>query len=155
MLNEKQVIIHTSKRLVLKEWLFFQKFSSVVLNICHALIMMVWLFSSFIQKKKPHLQTKLRTNRDNIWRFKDEPHGDSILTENCCEVMEAAVHFLQRGCALSWKRPNLLLLPLQHPWNAISPCCGNFPIDTLFIHTATLLALSWQGILFHTHSSHL
>lgn len=23
-----------------------------------------------------------------------------IVTENCCEVMEAAVHFLQRGCVL-------------------------------------------------------
>lgn len=123
--------------------IIFPEIFQCSLYICGALLMMVRIFPSFTKKtqknrqpnknkkKKPHLHTKLRTNRNNIWRFKDEPHRESILTENCCQVMEAAVHFLQRGCVLSWKRPNPRLLPLQHPWNAISSCCGNFPIDTL------------------------
>ena len=68
-------------------------------------------------------------------------------------LAKSAVHFLQRDCVLSWKRRRTLLLPLLHPWNAISSCCGNLPIDTLFIHTAKLLALSWHGILFYTQTA--
>lgn len=68
-------------------------------------------------------------------------------------LAKSAVHFLQRGCVLSWKRRRTLLLPLLHPWNAIFSCCGNLPIDTLPIHTAKLLALSWQGILFYTQTA--
>lgn len=101
--------------------IIFPEIFQCSLYICDALIMMVWLFPSFTlkktkkTKKQTHLHTKLRTDRDNVWRFKDDPHCDLILTENCCEVTEAAVHFLQKGCVLSWKRPNPLLLPLQHP----------------------------------------
>lgn len=118
--------------------------------ICVALIMMVWLFPSFIQKnpKKNHLHTKLRTNRDNIWRFKDEPHCDRKLLWSdggSCAFSS------KRFCTLL-EKAKAIAAALQHPWNAISSCCGNFPIDTPSTHTAALLALSWQGILFHTQT---
>lgn len=37
-----------------------------------------------------------------------------IVTENCCEVMEAAVPFLQRGCTLL-EKAKAIAAALQYP----------------------------------------
>lgn len=152
ILNDKQVIIHTTKRLVLKQWLFFQKFSGVAFTFVvpwyEKMVHKESDFSSFTQKKTPH------KNKDKQETTFGVSRTSLILTlfwkKIAVKILaKAAVRFLQRGYVLSWKRPRTSLPPLLHPWNAISSCCGNLPIDTLFIHTAKLLALSWQGILFY------
>lgn len=95
----------------------------------HSLI----FFPAYIQKN----DTKMRTNRNNICRLKDEPNPDLVLTENHCENTG------QVSCAFSSKRLCALLKKAKNIATA-SPA----PLKCYFL----MLWKPSHRYTFYTHS---